>query len=131
MGFIIVIAAAVAVVIALAIDVVLVGAGVAMVAGVARRRRNVWPTATIALVIGMILTIAVVALWPYQNVRPGNDYDIAMFNMAVQGFGCTISIGVGAIVAAIAAFFCPKKTDFASLKHSPARGATGHPAPGG
>lgn len=110
MGFFIIIIVAIVVVVAIALDVVLIGASVAIIAAASRRRRFVWPVAGAACAIGTLITIATVVLWPYETVQLGSDYDIAAFNIAVQGFGCTISIGVGAAIGALSAIICPKKS---------------------
>ena len=98
----------------LLLDALLLGVGTLVIAGIARRRRNVWPVAGAGIVIGTLLVIAAVALLPYENVRPGSDYDVLAYNLLVQSFGYTASAGIGVIAAIAAALFCPPRTDNAA-----------------
>jgi len=73
----------------------------------ANRRIYAWPFFTIMFAIVLLPLMLVVSNYPYEHVRPGNDYDILMKNIFMQGFGYSASVGVAALLAALAVPWCP------------------------
>jgi hypothetical protein len=76
----------------------------------AKARRQVWWTFAVVFVVVLAACIVAVVQYPYDTVRPGSDYDVAMRNLFLQGLGYFASPGIAAIVAAVATFIAPRKS---------------------
>jgi len=74
------------------------------------RRRNVWPVFFPVAGVALLLMIALVQLYPYEAVTPGSDYDIAMKNLFLRGFGYGLAPGVAALAGALASRLAPVKS---------------------
>lgn len=57
----------------------------------------------------LIAGLFVVHEYPYAIVRPGSDYDVAMKNLILQGFGYSAIPGLASLLAAVATLLMPKK----------------------
>lgn len=75
------------------------------------RGRNVWRVFFPAAGVSLLLVIALVQLYPYEAAAPGNDYDIAMKNLFLRGFGYGLSPGVAALAGALISGFIPMKSE--------------------
>lgn len=71
-------------------------------AGAARTFWIAWPAGTVALLL-------IAHLWPYEEARPGSDYDVAARSLFLRGFGYAASIGGSAAVAALLTCGCRRK----------------------
>jgi hypothetical protein len=75
----------------------------------AQRRNQVWQSFAAVFAVVLALLLLVVYLYPYEHVRPGSDYDIAMKNFFMQALGYSASVGGAAFLASLATLLCPKK----------------------
>lgn len=73
----------------------------------ANRRIYTRPFFTIMFAIVLLPLMLVVSYYPYEQVRPGDDYDIAMRNIFMQALGYSASFGIAALLAALAVLSCP------------------------
>lgn len=86
------------------------GAGVLLAIKSAKKRRRVWWCFAGVFVVVLPLCIVAVQQYPYASVSPGSDYDVAMKNLFLQGFGYCAAPGPTALLAALATLWMPKKT---------------------
>jgi hypothetical protein len=84
-------------------------AGVLLTVRSAKTRLHVWRNFALMFVIVLSFCILAVLRYPYDPVRPGNDYDIAMKNFFLAGFGCCVSPGTAVLLAALGTLLSPRK----------------------
>lgn len=75
----------------------------------AKNRVRVWRHIAVTFTVALLLLILAVHEYPYEPVKPGSDYDIAMKNMFLQGLGYCVVPGIAALLAALAAMLSPRK----------------------
>jgi hypothetical protein len=68
----------------------------------ARGRSRVWWVFGAVFVGVLALCIVAVHRYPFDAVRPGSDYDVAMKNLFLQGFAYCASPGAAALLAGLA-----------------------------
>jgi len=83
-----------------AASVILCFAAYAATRKIFETRRNIRALFIEIFAAAFILIVMAVHFYPYQKVRPGSDYDIAMKNFLIQGFGYSAGAGFAAIIAA-------------------------------
>jgi hypothetical protein len=94
----------------LVLAAILGGAGIWLMVRNAKARTRAWWCFAAVFLILLLVGIAAVHQYPYAPVRPGSDYDVAMRNLFLQGFGYCASPGPAALLAALAARLMPRKS---------------------
>jgi hypothetical protein len=84
-------------------------AGVVLTIKNAQSRSRVWRVFGAVFVVVLSLCIVAVYRYPFGAVRPGSDYDVAMKNLFLQGFGYCASPGAAALLAGLATCLSPRK----------------------
>ena len=74
----------------------------------AEKRNNVWWYFTGAFVIAWILAILVLNNIPFDHIRPGNDYDLAIKKFFLQGLFYCASLGFSAFAATLITLLFPQ-----------------------
>lgn len=85
-------------------------AGVVLTIRSAETRLRAWWTFGVVFVIVLSLCLLAVHQYPFGEVRPGSDYDVAMKNLFFQGFAYCASPGGAALLAGLATLLTPRKT---------------------
>jgi Na+/proline symporter len=98
-------------VLGLGITAVLGAMGVAMTAKRAKRHARVWRVFAAAFVALLCVLVALVYAYPYEQVRPGSDYEIAAKNLFLQGLGYCAAPGIAGLLAALAAMMVREASD--------------------
>ena len=110
MGLILVAALFAGCVLGLIVTTILGGVGVLLTIKSAKTRIRVWWCFAAGFAVLLLLGIVAVHEYPYGVVRPGSDYNVAMKNFFLQGFGYCASPGPAALLAALGTWLMPKKT---------------------
>ena len=96
-------------VIGLVVTVAFGGWGIWLAIRKAKHVKRIWYVFATMLAIILIVGMIGVHEYPYESVRPGNDYGIVMKNMFLQGLGyCTVP-GIAAFLAALVTFAIPQR----------------------
>jgi hypothetical protein len=101
-------------VLGLGITALLGGIGIAMTAKRAKSAQNrarVWRVFAAAFVGLLCILVAIVYAYPYEQVRPGSDYEIVAKNFFLQGLGYCAAPGIAGLLAALAAMMVRGKSD--------------------
>lgn len=93
----------------LMVTAILGGVSILLTIKSAKTRIRVWWCFAVVFLVLQLLGIAAVHEYPYAPVRPGSDYDVAMKNFFLQGFGYCASPGLAGLLAAFGTWLMPKK----------------------
>lgn len=85
------------------------GAGLLLAITTAKRRHRVWWCFAGVFVVALSTGIVAVHQYPYDHVRPGSDYDVALKNLFLQGLGYCATPGPAALLAGLATLFMPRR----------------------
>lgn len=107
------------------ITAILGALGAVLTVKIAKRRAHVWQCFAAAFAVALAVLILAVHHYPYGQVRPGSDYDIAMKNFFLRGLGYCASPGPAALLAALAAWLTAKQ----STDQTPAPNPSGQSPP--
>ncbi len=99
MGMILIGALLVGCVLGVVIAAILGSAGLVVASKRAKTRAHVWRNFAVAFGVVLVLCVVVVYHFPYDIVRPGSDYDVAVKNLFLQGLAYCASPGVSALLA--------------------------------
>ena len=98
MGMILIGALLVGCVLGVVIAAILGSAGLVVASKRAKTRAHVWRNFAVAFGVVLVLCVVVVYHFPYDIVRPGSDYDVAVKNLFLQGLAYCASPGVSALL---------------------------------
>ena len=95
----------------LGITAVLGSVGIGFTIKAGKSRRGVWWGFAVVFVVILSLLVYGIRLIPFEQVRPGSDYDLAMKNGFLTGISYCACPGIAALLAGLASLLAPKKQE--------------------
>lgn len=108
MGVILMAGAAAGMILGLMVTAVLGGTGLVLTRRSAETQRRAWWCFGMVFAALLTLGLLTVNAYPYDPVRPGSDYDVALRNYFWQWFGFSAVPGPAALLAGVATRLLPK-----------------------